>query len=245
MNKIVAVTFDLWDTLIQERLGGSDKVARTRIDHIASVLSDRGIVFEAEDFESAYAETGEFLQMTWIKKRDMPVRDHVLFMLNSLDDRLISKLASEDLAEIERIYAESILDRPPALLSGANRVLRSIKEKGYRMGLISNTGRTPGSVLRVMMSRMGILDYFDATTFSNETLVRKPSEGIFRTTLDRLKAIPKDAVHVGDDANSDIAGARSIGMHAIHLVADGKFPSKVADAHVKSLDQVIDRIERL
>ncbi|MBU1915308.1 MAG: HAD hydrolase-like protein [Candidatus Thermoplasmatota archaeon] len=57
--------------------------------------------------------------------------------------------------------------------------------------------------------------------------------------------IPKAAVHIGDDADSDIAGAKKVGMHAIHLVAVGKSPSKIADGHVKSLDQVIDRIERL
>lgn len=75
--------------------------------------------------------------------------------------------------------------------------------------------------------------------------MRKPAEGMFRVTLDRLSVSPKAAVHVGDDADSDIAGAKKIGMHAIHLVAVGKSPSKVADGHVKSLDQVIERIERL
>ena len=245
MSKIAAVTFDLWDTLIQERPGSSDKVARLRINGIASILSARGIVHTDEELESAYTETGDFLAMTWSKKRDMPVGDQVLFMLSSIDDKLASKLANKELAEIERVYAESILDNPPMLLPGSNDVLRSVKEKGYRIGLISNTGRTPGSVLRIMMGRMGILEYFETTTFSNETLVRKPSEGMFRVTLDKLKVIPKAAVHIGDDADSDIAGAKKIGMHAIHLVAAGRSPSKVADGNVKSLDQVIDRIERL
>jgi FMN phosphatase YigB (HAD superfamily) len=95
------------------------------------------------------------------------------------------------------------------------------------------------------MGMMDILKHFDTTTFSNETLVRKPSEGIFRVTLDKLKVVPKAAVHIGDDADSDMAGAKKVGMHAIHLVAVGKSPSKVADGHVKSLDLVIDRIERL
>jgi putative hydrolase of the HAD superfamily len=245
MRKITAVTFDLWDTLIQERPGGSDRVARLRIEGIASLLSARGIVHELGELESAYAETGDFLQTTWGKKRDMPVRDQVLFMLSSFDDKLASKLAEKELAEIERIYAESILDNPPMLLPGANDLLTSVREKGFRIGLISNTGRTPGSVLRVVMSRMGILEYFATTTFSNETLVRKPSDGIFRVTLDRLKVLPMAAVHIGDDAESDVAGAKKIGMRAIHLVADGGPHSKLADGHVRSLDQVVDRIERL
>jgi putative hydrolase of the HAD superfamily len=245
MRKIAAVTFDLWDTLIQERPGGSDKVAMLRIDGIASILSARGIVHTDEELESAYTETGEFLEMTWSKKRDMPVGDQVLFMLSSIDDKLASKLANKELTEIERIYSESILDNPPMLLPGASDVLRSVKEKEYRIGLISNTGRTPGSVLRILMGRMGILEYFDTTTFSNETLFRKPSEGMFRITLDKLKVIPKAAVHIGDDADSDIAGAKRIGMHAIQVAAVGRSQSRIADGHVKSLDQVVDRIDQL
>ncbi len=245
MRKIAAVTFDLWDTLIQERQGSSDKVARLRIGGIVSILSARGIVHTVEEFESAYADTGEFLRMTWGKMRDMPARDQVLFMLISVDDKLASRLSSKEFAEIQKIYAESILDKPPVLLPGASDVLRSVKEKGYRIGLISNTGRTPGSVLRIMMGRMGILKYFDTTTFSDEILVRKPSEGIFKVALERLSVLPKAAVHVGDDADSDIAGATSVGMHAIHLVAAGRSPSKAADEHAESLDQVMERIERL
>jgi putative hydrolase of the HAD superfamily len=245
MRKIAAVTFDLWDTLTQERPGGTEKVARLRINGIASILSNRGIVHDADELESAYGETGEFLEMTWNKKRDMPVKDQVLFMLSSVDDKLASKLVNKELEDIERIYAESILHNPPMLLPGASDALRSVKEKGYRIGLISNTGRTPGSVLRTMMGRMGIIEYFDVTTFSNETLMRKPSEGMFRITLDKLNVIPRAAVHVGDDADSDIIGAKRIGMHAIHIVAPGKSPSKIADGHVKSLHQVIEQIERL
>ncbi len=245
MRKIAAVTFDLWDTLIQERPGGTEKVARLRINGIASILGGRGIVHDVDELESAYSETGEFLAMTWNKKRDMPVKDQVLFMLSSVDDKLASKLVQKELEDIERIYAESILDNPPMLLPGASDALRSVKERGYRIGLISNTGRTPGSVLRTMMGRMRIIEYFDTTTFSNETLVRKPSEGMFRVTLDNLNVIPKAAVHIGDDADSDIAGAKRVGMHAIHIIAAGKSPSKIADGHVKSLDQVIDRIEQL
>ena len=198
-----------------------------------------------EELESAYAETGEFLEMTWGKKRDMPIKDQVLFMLSSVDDKLAGKLVNKELAEIESIYAESILDNPPMLLPGADEALKSVKEKGYKIGLISNTGRTPGSALRTMMGRMGILGYFDTTTFSNEILIRKPSEGMFRVTLDKLNVIPKAAVHVGDDPDSDIEGAKRAGMHAIQFVAVGETPSKAADGHIRSLDQVVERIERL
>ena len=245
MRRIAAVTFDLWDTLIQEYPGGSDKVAGLRIHRIGSLLESRGVVHTQKEIEFAYEDTGDFLQLAWSKKRDIPVHDQVLFMLSAIDDKLASKLSKQYLAEAERIYAESIFDNPPRVLPGAREALKALKEKSYRIGLISNTGRTPGSALRTVMEDMGVLEFFDATTFSNETLVRKPSEGAFRTTLDRLKVTPKAAVHVGDDAESDIIGAKKAGMHALHVVAPGQLASDSADGNVRSLSQVLESVERL
>ena len=166
-------------------------------------------------------------------------------MLSSIDDKLACKLSRQDLVAVERIYAESILDNPPRMLPGAKEALRSVKENGYRTGLISNTGRTPGSALRLVMDSMGIVGFFDTMTFSNEILVRKPSEGAFRVTLDRLRVLPRAAVHIGDDCDGDILGAKKAGMHAIHIVPPGARGSSEADHCVDSLDSIVESIARL
>jgi putative hydrolase of the HAD superfamily len=245
MRKITAVTFDLWDTLIQEHPGGSDRLAKLRIEKIGSLLSSRGIIHSKDEIGSAYKKTGDFLELTWSKRRDMPVHDQVLFMLSSIDDKLACKLSRQDLAAVEKIYAECILDNPPRMLPGAKEALRSVKENGYRTGLISNTGRTPGSALRLVMDNMGIVGFFDTMTFSNEILVRKPAEGAFRVTLDRLRVLPRAAVHIGDDCDGDILGAKKVGMHAIQIVPPGARRSSEADSCVDSLDSVIQSIARL
>lgn len=245
MRRIAAVTFDLWDTLIQEHPGGSDKVASLRIDRICKYLNDKGMVHTKAEVATAYRESGDFLEMTWSKRRDMPVRDQVLFILSSIDSRLTGKLSEADLQNIEKFYSYSILDHPPGLLPGARETLKAVRSKGYRIGLISNTGRTPGSVLRVLMGNMGILEFFDVTTFSNEILVRKPAEGAFTTTLEKLRVAPKAAVHVGDDPDSDIAGAKRVGMRAVQVITNGIRPSSSADSSAQSLDQVPRMIANL
>jgi putative hydrolase of the HAD superfamily len=245
MKRISAVTFDLWDTLIQEHPGSSDKVSAIRIDRIWRVLNDRGMIHSRGEVERAYNKTFDFLQLTWSKSRDVPVRDHILFMLTSIDSKLAGRLTKEDTALIEKIYSEGILDHPPRLLPGAKDALKGVRGKDYRIGLISNTGRTPGSMLRVVMEKLGILGFFDVTTFSNEVLVRKPNELAFNRTLEKLRVVPKAAVHVGDDSNMDVFGAKNAGMRAVHYVPDGETASKDADAHVSSLDQVLDKIKQL
>ncbi|OGS41769.1 MAG: hypothetical protein A3K67_02055 [Euryarchaeota archaeon RBG_16_62_10] len=245
MRKIGAVTFDLWDTLIQELPGGPDKVAKLRIDRMAKLLGSRGMPHSADDLEGAYERTGEFLRLTWSKRRDVPVRDQVLFMLSSMDAKLASRLGKDDLAEMEKVYVDGLLDNPPMLLPGAKEALRALKARAFKIGLISNTGRTPGSTLRVLMGRMGILEYFDATTFSNEILVRKPAPSAFRFTLEKLRVLPKASVHVGDNPEADVVGAKKAGMYAIQLLEDGSDMCSDADGHVRSLGDVVDMIERL
>lgn len=245
MKRFSAVTFDLWDTLIQEYPGGAQKVAKLRVERIGDILAARGLSHSEEEIRAAYDKTGDFLALTWGKARDMPVRDHVLFMASCIDDKLASKLRSADLADIERVYVESILDHPPRLLPGARKTLAEVRANGYKLGLISNTGRTPGTVLRTIMRDLGILEFFEVTTFSNETLIRKPAEGVFRNTLDRLRVAPKAAVHVGDDVEKDVAGAKKAGMKAVQVALRAEKRSPVADGYVSALEQLAKHIEEL
>lgn len=245
MRKVIAVTFDLWDTLIKEVPGGSEKVASLRIHRIADLLDEIGRHHDPEEVEEAYRKTGTFLELAWDKARDMPVRDHVLFMLSCIECRLPGKMSNDDISEVERIYSDSILEHPPEILPGAREALRSVKENGYKLGLVSNTGKTPGSTLRVLMDRMGILEHFQVTTFSNEVMVRKPAEAAFRVTLEQLKALPKATAHVGDDAENDIAAAKRLGMHAVQVMAHAKAAADEADLRVGSLDEVSDALESL
>lgn len=245
MKKISAVTFDLWDTLIKEHPGGSEKVAELRMERIERLLTDRGIPHSQEAVRKAYDETGAFLALTWSKKRDMALRDQVLFMLSSIDAKLAGRLRPTDFEEIERVYAEGILDHPPRLLPGAAEALESVKSAGYKIGLVSNTGRTPGTVLRTIMEDMDILDFFDVTVFSNEILVRKPAEKAFRVALEGLKVVPRASVHVGDDPEKDIQGAKSCGMKAIQILVDDHESSESADGRLVDIRGVALEIAKL
>lgn len=245
MRKVTAVTFDLWDTLIKEVPGGSERVASLRIHRIAELLDSIGRPHDLEEVSEAHRKTGTFLELTWDKARDMPVRDHVLFMLSCIECRLPGKMTNEDISRVERIYSDSLLDHPPELLPGAKEALRAAREKGYRLGLISNTGKTPGSTLRTLMGRMGILEHFQVTTFSNEIMVRKPAEAAFRITLEQLKTLPKAAAHVGDHPEHDMAAAKKAGMHAVQVMTHASAPAGEADIRVQSLEGVPDALDSL
>lgn len=245
MRKIQGVTFDLWDTLIQEVPGGTAKVSDLRVERITQVLNEGGHRFSGEEVREAYDKTGTFLEFTWAKTRDMPVRDHILFLLNCIECRLASRLSEKEFSDIEKVYSECLLERPPLLLPGAKEALEAVHEQGYRIGLISNTGKTPGSALRVIMKNLRILEYFDTATFSNEILARKPAEIAFRVTLENLRCLPRSAVHIGDDPDKDVEGALSAGMHAIQVVRDGAVRAESASAYISHMDELPEALERL
>jgi len=245
MRQISTVTFDLWHTLVKELPGSTNKVSRLRIDRIADLLESAGMPQDIREIEDAYRKTGTFLELTWTRARDIPARDHVLFMLNCIECRLPGRLGPENVKRVERIYAEALLEHPPALIDGAKEVLEDLRREGYRLGLISNTGKTPGSTLRILLDRLGVFQHFQVTTFSDEVTFRKPSEITFGLTLNQLRTPPKAAVHIGDDPDKDVNGARACGMRAIQVAWPEVPRSDQADRYASRLEDIPEAVSDL
>jgi putative hydrolase of the HAD superfamily len=93
-----------------------------------------------------------------------------------------------------------------------------LKERGFAIGLISNTGRTPGSVLRQILDRLGLAPSIDAMVFSNEHGQCKPQRSIFDALRRALGVEYDEMVFVGDNLYVDVFGAQRCGMRAVHFV---------------------------
>ena len=119
------------------------------------------------------------------------------------------------LAGLWRPVEEVLLhDEGPVLIPGVLEVLPRLAER-YPLGLISDVGLTPGRVLREFLRRDGLLPLFRVLTFSDEAGRTKPVPEVFLRTLAALDARPEQAAHIGDLPETDLAGARSVGMHAV------------------------------
>ena len=86
-----------------------------------------------------------------------------------------------------RAYQEPTLAHRPDITPGAVEAVRELRARGLRLGLISNTGRTPGRVLRRLLEDADLLPCFDVLVFSDEARVRKPAAAIFRRVLDEAR----------------------------------------------------------
>jgi putative hydrolase of the HAD superfamily len=97
-------------------------------------------------------------------------------------------------------------------------VLAELRAHGLKIGLVSNTGRD----LDVFVKHHG-LDV-DAVVTSGVHGKTKPHPTIFRAALDRLGVAPTDAVMVGDSVEDDVDGARAVGMRALLLDRENRYP---------------------
>ena len=237
---IRAVTFDLWQTLITEKPEEEERRRILRYERMLALLNELGKPSTLGALEEAYRACGEWLHEVWKENKDVSTRDQVDFVLRRLDKD--PRLSQTDWERLEEAYVSPIRDIPPVALPGAREALRTLSLAGVCLGLICNTGRTPGRVLRPLLEGMGLRAYFNAMAFSDELRVRKPDERIFMKVLTDLQTRPEQAVHVGDIAETDVAGAKRAGLLALHLVRDGSKPSPEADGVLRSAAEVPDWI---
>lgn len=71
--------------------------------------------------------------------------------------------------------------------------------------------------LRPLLQRLGLHRYFDTITVSCEVAFAKPSPVIFEVAAQKLGIPAENILHVGDNRNEDVDGARSAGFQALMI----------------------------
>ena len=85
---------------------------------------------------------------------------------------------------------------------------------------------------RSLAEEYPIGDAFDLIVISAEEKVMKPSPVIFQRTLERLGCRPEESLFVDDFAHN-VAGARAVGMHAIHYRTETQMEKELAQLGVR------------
>ena len=105
-----------------------------------------------------------------------------------------------------------------SLYEDALPVLEVLRSHRLKLGLVSNGQRD----LNEFAEHHG-LDV-DVAVGSMTHGVRKPDPSIFEAALDLLGVAANEVAMVGDSPEDDVAGARSLGMRALLLDRDGRYP---------------------
>ena len=212
----VAVTFDLWQTLILDAPERDEVRSRMRYEDLHKALTSLGVQLPLQELKRGYEESAGRLQAIWKRNEDVAMIEQIRMIMELASNRSGTMPTNPSAAEtLERAYVDSLFVFPPKLNPGALEILKAIRGRGHKIGLISNTGRSPGEALRKLLESYGVLQFFDATVFSNEVGFRKPDRRIYEQAANGLGVELENIVHIGDDPEADIWGAKQVGMRAI------------------------------
>ncbi len=230
-----AVTFDYGQTHVSERR--ADKRAM-QIDRWVQALADAGQPRTREQLVAAFDANWVNFEEHWRTNHGQyGAADSVTFVTDHLGIELADGLHAT-LLDNFRIVGESA---PLQLAPGVEGCLRVLRGAGVALGIVCDVGLTGAPILRRRLEGFGLLGYFGAWSFSDETGWFKPAAGAFEPALDGLGVPPAEAAHVGDNERTDVAGARALGMTAVQYTGLASIGAWLPEQEPGSLaDHVID-----
>lgn len=205
------VWLDLDDTLID--FHANSRVALRllyRRENLSRFIADEDRW--VEDYETSNKElwrlyalgsiTKDYLR---IERMRAPLRPHWTESAEALDR------FSRDL---DPLYLD-LLAEQKTLVDGARQLLETLRSRGYRIGVLSNGFK---QVQYRKIESAGIKDLIDVVVLSDDIGVNKPAIDIYRHAM-HLTGVTNPGRHlmVGDNLDTDIAGAVNAGWDAVYF----------------------------
>jgi len=132
----------------------------------------------------------------------------------------LSNLAGPWVHKTTLLYWKTYARASP-LFSDTMATIHLLKKAGFRLGMVSDSDGTPGMKMK-RIRRQPFLKFFEAIVVSGEDTPNvKPSRTPFTLVAKRLHLQSRHCVYIGDNPNTDIQGAKGVGMMMILLKRRG------------------------
>lgn len=235
---IQAVTFDFWRTLYRD--SRSKERHRARVAALAELGGVEPALAKAamKHVMEEYLRIHVFEQRTLRPSDAIPILD--AFLGRPLDPGIHERLTTA--------FAEAILEHPPELIDDAVEAVMRTSEL-LPVGIISDTGISPGDSLERLLESAGALDLFTVRTYSDRIGVAKPQAAMYEAAAAGLGCAPNEILHIGDLEPTDVAGALAVGARAGLFVGDNdRFAGNTRAHHtfrtwrafIEEMDAVLD-----
>ena len=209
---IKAVFFDLYNTLA--------RFWPPREELQSRVAQELGLQVYTEAILQGYLQADDFMarenKVRHIEKRT-PEEQRAFFaryeqlVMQGASPPVSLELASQMWARLRQLpYQLELFD-------DALPTLQTLKGKELKIGLISNIYRN----LDQLCQRLGITAYLDFAITSRDVGMEKPHPPIFLAALEKAQVQPSEALHIGDQYNADVLGARGVGIRPVLIDREG------------------------
>lgn len=165
------------------------------------------------------------------------MRDRVdsIYREQGLEFQLVfDELLQREFGEVDpKILASGIVayrrarESALVLYPHAQMTLLELAKRGILLGVVSDAPRLQ---VWLRLCGLGLPHVFDAVVTFDDTGERKPAPAPFREVLRRLGVDPHEAMMIGDWAERDVVGARSLGMKTVFARYGDTFDTKVSGA---------------
>jgi putative hydrolase of the HAD superfamily len=228
VDGIRAVTYDCWGTLLKDR--DWEGAWNKRLGALS-----RSLGIDEADADELMKEAWAKHDEAWKQVESFGAGRMAAYCLEARgvfdDDRI---------TELTRQFEEASVEVGVEAVEGAEETLAALEAANIKLGLVCDTGLSPGRVVRQMLEDCGLAKYIEVMCFSDEVGVPKPANEIFEKALAGLGVAPPEALHVGDLRRTDIAGAHDIGMHTARFRGIHDDKSDAPDSPI-----LLDRHEQL
>lgn len=113
--------------------------------------------------------------------------------------------------------------------------LKTLKKQGLILGLITTLSKD----MNLICSNLGLDSYLDFVVTAMEVGAHKPEPPIFLAALERARINASEAIYVGDQYDTDVVGARGVGIKPI-LIDRYDLSPEVSDCpRIHSLIEVV------
>ncbi len=221
---ITTLIFDVYDTIVQVKSGGSAEIVR---EH----LKRSGYKTDKEEFHKLWGSYYRAAEMEEGFRLEQQIfRDRVAWLYGRygcMDDPAPAYDATLEEAKKRIPYPESRM------------AIDSLKKK-YRVVTGSNTD---DFLMYMHLAKDGI--EADAYYTSEGLKCYKPKHAFYESILKAEGIEPGQAVFIGDSINEDVKTPLSLGMHAVWVNRKKPFQDAGQDATVSSLLQIEEALEAI
>lgn len=209
MNKYTHIFFDLDNTLWDFNANSKETLHQLFEQKLAGKIDTV--------FEEFYANYVGINNEYWNLYRHGKMQKSELRFMRFLDTFRRFGLNDEQIAkEMGEEYIQ-ICPFKTKTMPGCFEVLDYLREKGYRMAIITNGF---DEVQQIKMENCGLNPYFEMVITSEKLGAKKPYPPIFNFAFSAMKAKAEKSLMIGDNHDSDIVGASNMGMDSVYLKLD-------------------------
>ena len=223
-NMVKAILFDMGGTLVYE---SGEKELRRK----ALVRALRGLKSDVEELIDKAFEEWDVLskEIDYVEQWDVARVSLLLARLGIKPKPLIVEEAYRALTQSSVEGWEFEED--------ARETLLSLKDRGFNLGVISNTGSRE-QVVRLLI-KGEVIELLDVVVTSQELGVKKPHPLIFKYAEALLGIDGKKIAYVGNDPIADIEGAKNVGWIAVQKLNRDSTRSSKADIVIRKLSDLL------